>query len=77
MPELTARDHGLGAAVDIQRRLEPRQWRAAVDAIADPAVRAVADEYLRGCVQRLNVVQRLKARRLEQEQPRKRSGGKR
>lgn len=50
---LTARDRGLSAAVDIQRRIDPRQWRAAVDAIEDPEERAVADDYLRSILARM------------------------
>lgn len=56
----TAQDRGLTRALEIQRREDPKTWRARVDAIADPDERAAADAYLRGIVQRMRVIAALK-----------------
>jgi hypothetical protein len=55
-PALTPRDRGLGHAVRIQKGYPPRQWRAQVDAIEDPAERQVAEDYLRGIIERIRVL---------------------
>lgn len=57
---VTARDRGLGLALEIQRRDDPKTWRSKVDAIADPEERAVADDYLRGIVARMKAQRALK-----------------
>lgn len=49
----TAEERGRFRALEIQRREDPKTWRARVDAIADPEERAAADTYLRGIVQRM------------------------
>jgi hypothetical protein len=57
---LTPRDRGLGHAMRIQRQHDPREWRRQVDAIEDADERAVAEEYLRGMVDRIRVLRALK-----------------
>lgn len=52
----TPRDRGLAIALDLQRRADPKTWRAQVDAIEDLEVRGVADEYLRAIIVRTRVV---------------------
>lgn len=59
-PPLTPRDRGLAEALRIQKTADPREWRARVDAIPDPAERQVAEEYLRGIVARMNALRALR-----------------
>lgn len=59
LPEPTARDRGVMRAVEIQRREDPKRWRAAVDAIADAEERAWAEDYLRGILERMKVIRSL------------------
>lgn len=58
--ELTKRDIGIGLALEIQRKHDPKDWRKHVDAIQDDEARAVADGYLRDIVRRINAVRKLK-----------------
>ena len=55
-----ARERGLAAAVALQAKVDPRQWRDRVDRIEDPEERQVADDYLRGILERTRVVQQLR-----------------
>jgi hypothetical protein len=57
---LTPRDRGLHAALQIQRQHDPRQWRAMVDAIADPEERKVAEDYLRSIIERMRALKALR-----------------
>lgn len=50
---LTPEQRGLHRALLLQRYTDPKRWRAGVDAIEDPTERAVADNYLRGMVDRI------------------------
>lgn len=59
-PPLTTRDRGLWHALRIQRMCAPAQWRAQVDAIEDPAERQVAEDYLRGIIERIRVLRALR-----------------
>lgn len=49
---MSARERGLGIALELQRREDPKNWRKEVDAIEDLEVRAVADQYLRDVIAR-------------------------
>jgi hypothetical protein len=55
---LTAEDRGLIAALKIQRYETPRDWRACVDRILDADERQVAEQYLRGMLERMKTAKR-------------------
>ena len=57
---MTPAERGRWAALQMQMRDDPKTWRAKVDAIADPAERQAADDYLRGIIARSRVVSALK-----------------
>ncbi len=59
-PHPTPRDRGLSAALRIQRQHDPRQWRAMVDAIADPDERQAAEDYLRSIIERMRALKALR-----------------
>lgn len=68
----TPRERGLSAAVYIQLRADPAQWRSRVDAIEDPEVRAVAEQYLRDILARMRARRDLKLARQTAPQARAR-----
>jgi hypothetical protein len=51
--KLTPAQRGLQIGLQLHWRADPKTWRAAVDAIACPETRQVADDYLRGIVVRM------------------------
>lgn len=58
--ELTARDRGLGIALQIHSYSDPKTWRSEVNAIEDEEERKVAEEYLKGIAIRTRVAAALK-----------------
>ena len=61
--DVETRRRGLGHAARIQRWHEPEQWREQLEAIADPAERTVATEYLRSIALRRRHAAQMRSRR--------------
>lgn len=59
-PQPTPRDRGIMLALELQRTVDPRDWRKRVDAIEDPEERRAAEDYLRAILTRMKVVRSLK-----------------